>query len=124
MKHKPKIYAQALAEVILGKDADEKKILENFLKFLQKNGDMGKANQIVSLAKKIFIKKTGRRQLTIESARRIKAKQKELVDSILQKGDVVEEKINKDLLAGIKIIINGEKQFDGSMRKKLNNLFQ
>ena len=70
----------------------------------------------------IFIEKTGRRRLTIESARRIKQKQKELVDSILQKGDIVVERINKDLLAGIKIIINESKQFDGSMRKKLQNI--
>lgn len=124
MKYKPKLYAKALSEAILAKDANESKISENFLKLLEKNGDMGKASQIISLAQKLFIKKTGRRQLTIESARKIKAKQKELIDSILQKGDVVEEKINKDLLAGIKIIINGEKQFDASMQKKLNNIFQ
>ena len=125
MKHKPKIYAEALAEIAMkpasAQEASARQ--SNFLKLLEKNGDICKASQIISLAKKIFIKKTGRRQLTIESARKIKAKQKELVDSILQKGDIVEEKINKDLLAGIKIIINGEKQFDASMQKKLENIF-
>lgn len=123
MKYKPKLYAEALAGALLKKDIDGNKIADNFLRLLEKNGDMQKASQIVLLAKKLFIKKTGRRQLTIESARKIKAKQKELVDSILQKGDIIEEKINKDLLAGIKIIINGEKQFDASMQKKLNNIF-
>lgn len=126
MKHKPKIYAQALAEIAM-KSASAQEALawqSNFLKLLEKNGDMQKASQILSLAKKIFIKKTGRRQLTIESARKIHAPQRKLVDSILQKGDVVEEKINKNLLAGIKIIIDGEEQFDASMQKKLNNLFQ
>ncbi len=124
MRYKPKIYAEALAEAILGKDADEKKILENFLKLLEKNRDMGKAKEIIALAEKIFIKKTGRRYLTIESARKIKAKQKGLVDSVLQKGDIVDEKINKNLLAEKKIIIDNENQFDGSMQKKLDNLFQ
>lgn len=123
MKYKPKLYAKSLAEAILKKDADEKKIIDNFLKLLKKNGDMGKAGHIISLAKKIFIKKTGRRHLTIESARKIKAKQKELIESILRKGDIVEEKIDKDLLAGIKIIIDGEQQFDASFSKKLQSLF-
>lgn len=129
MKYKPKIYAEALVDLILKRPASDKssageeKIVDNFLKLLQKNGDMGKAGQIVSLAKKIFIKKTGRRQLTIESARKIKANQKALIESILHKGDVVAEKINKDLLAGIKIIIDGERQFDTSMQKKLENIF-
>jgi len=122
MKYKPKIYAQALAQSLLEKTADENKIRENFLTLLEKNGDMGKASHILHLAENIFIEKTGRRRLTIESARRIKQKQKELVDSILQKGDIVVERINKDLLAGIKIIINESKQFDGSMRKKLQNI--
>ncbi|MEK7562186.1 MAG: F0F1 ATP synthase subunit delta [Patescibacteria group bacterium] len=122
-QNKIKLYARALVEAVLKPEADESKIKDNFIKFLQKNGDMSKAGQIVSLAKKIFIKKTGRRQLTIESARKIKAKQKELVESILRKGDIVDEKINKDLLAGIKIIIDGEKQFDASMQKKLQNIF-
>lgn len=120
--NKPKIYAEALVDVIL-KQVHEEKILDNFIKLLQKNGDMGKSSHIISVAKKIFIKKTGRRQLTIESARKIKVKQKELVESILHKGDIVNEKINKDLLAGIKIIIDGEKQFDASMQKKLENIF-
>ena len=122
-QNKIKLYARALVEAVLKPEADESKIKDNFIKFLQKNGDMSKAGQIVSLAKKIFIEKTGRRQLTIESARKIKAKQKELVESILRKGDIVDEKINKDLLAGIKIIIDGEKQFDASMQKKLQNIF-
>ena len=123
MKYKPKLYAEALVDALLKKDADGNKVAENFLKLLKKNGDMRKAGQIIFLAKKLFIKKTGRRQLTIESARKIKVKQKELVESILQKGDIVDEKINKGLLAGIKIIINGEKQFDASMQKKLENIF-
>jgi len=125
MKYKAKLYAEALAEIAMKPaSAQEASAWQsNFLKLLEKNGDMGKASHIIFLAKKLFIKKTGRRQLTIEFARKIKVKQKELVDSILQKGDIMEEKINKDLLAGIKIIINGEKQFDASMQKKLENIF-
>jgi len=122
MKYKPKLYAKALAQSLLEKTADENKIRENFISLLEKNGDMGKASHILHLAENIFIEKTGRRRLTIESARRIKPKQKELVNSILQKGDIVAERINKDLLAGIKIIINESRQFDGSMRKKLQNI--
>lgn len=122
MKNKAKIYAEALAGAVLKPGADAEKIKSNFLKLLEKNGDMGKAKQILGLAEDLFIKKTGRRKVVLESARKIKAKQKELIDQVLHKGDVVEEKISPELLAGIKIIVNDE-QLDMSMASKLQKLF-
>lgn len=125
MKYKPKEYAKALVELLLVKGADEreKEIAVNFIKFIKNNGDEGKADKIISYAKDLFIKKTGRRRVILETARKIKPFQKEFFDSLIHKGDVVEEKINKDLIAGIKIIINNEKQLDASMLKKINNIF-
>lgn len=130
MKNKIKLYAEALAEFMI-EGMDQKKI-EKFLAFLDKNGDMGKAKQILALAESLFIKKTGRRKVILETARKIKPKQKEELIGVLsrgagsrmagQKGDIAEEKINPDLLAGIKIIINDE-QLDLSMQNKLNKLF-
>jgi F0F1-type ATP synthase delta subunit len=45
------------------------------------------------------------------------------VKKIAKKSDIVEEKINPDLIAGIKITINDEMQFDGSFAKKVKELF-
>ena len=50
-------------------------------------------------------------------------KQKSLLESLVKKGDIVQEKINKELIAGVKIIVNDEKQIDFSMQKKLQNIF-
>ena len=49
---------------------------------------------------------------------------KELVASLANKGDVVEEKINPDLVAGIKITANDEMQFDASLKRKLDDVFE
>ena len=38
-------------------------------------------------------------------------------------GVVVKEKINPELIAGVKIIINNSKQFDASMKSKLQKIF-
>jgi F0F1-type ATP synthase delta subunit len=126
MKYKPKEYAEALVELFLAKGADEreKEIAANFVKFIKKNGDEGKADKIILYAKDLFIKKTGRRKITLETARKIKPFQKEFLDFFIQKGDIVEEKINKELIAGIKIIIDNQRQLDASMLKKINNIFQ
>jgi len=37
-------------------------------------------------------------------------------------GDVVEARIDPDLIAGIKITVNDEMQFDGSLKSKLNKV--
>ena len=123
MKYKAKNYAEALSDLMLEKKVEDKKIVDSFLEFLEKNRDIGKAKEIIALAEALFIKKTGRRKVVVETARRIKPKQKELLDSIMQKGDIVDEKINKDLIAGIKITINND-QLDLSMQKKLQNIFK
>jgi len=117
MKNKIKIYAKALAEY-MAKGMTEKEIAK-FLDFLAKNGDMRKAKEILALAENLYIKKTGKRKVILETARKADLKN---LKSILKKGDIIEEKINSELLAGIKIIINDE-QLDLSMQKKLNNLF-
>lgn len=127
MKYKAKKYAEALADIATTKPAGEgglsaEQIARNFLKLLEKDGQMHKAKEILALAENLFIKKTGRRKVVLETARKMKPKQKELIESIAQKGDIIEEKIKPELLAGIKIIINDE-QLDLSMQRKINNLF-
>jgi F0F1-type ATP synthase delta subunit len=123
-QNKTKLYAKALADLMMEKKTSEQeqKIVDNFLKLLEKNRDTGKIKEIIALAEDLFIKKSGRRKVFVETARKIKANPKELLNSILQKGDIVNEKINKDLIAGVKIIINDE-QLDLSMQKKLQNIF-
>jgi F0F1-type ATP synthase delta subunit len=123
MKIKSKIYAQALVELMLGNKTSEEEteIADKFLKLLEKNSDLRRVKEIISLAEDLFIKKTGRRKIILETARRVP--EKEIIEKISQTGDIVKKKINKDLIAGIKIIINDE-QLDMSMKNKLNKLFK
>lgn len=124
-KDKVKSYATALAE-ILEKDliaAEQKKVALNFIKLLIKNGDLGKAKKILDQAQDILLIKKGKRKITIESARRVTAANKKLLQSVAKEGDIITNKINPDLIAGIKIIINDSKQFDASMQKRLQSIF-
>lgn len=123
MKYRAKQYAETLVGVMAEKKtlAEEQKTVEKFLKFLEKNGDMKKAKEIVSLAEDLFIKKTGKRKVLIETARKVGPK--EFFKTFEKRGDIVREKIDKNLIAGIKITIN-DKQLDYSMRKKINELFK
>jgi len=124
-QNKVKLYAKALAEIILQKHtpAEEKKIVDNFLKLLEKSGMEKKAKEIITLAEDFILRKQGNSKITFETARKASALQKKLLQSIAKEGDIVNERISPELIAGVKIIINNEKQFDGSLQKKLQNIF-
>lgn len=123
MKHKAKNYAKALAGLILEKKnkQEQKKVVSKFLKYLEKNGDIKKAKEIVSLAENLYFKKTGKRKIILETAR--KTDTKDVSKKIFKKGDFLEEKVNSELVAGIKIMVNNEKQLDFSLKSKLDRIF-
>ncbi len=120
MKYSIKIYANALVDLLLDKKADGQKIAKNFLKLLQKNGDLKKGSKIILQAQGLLLKKTGNKMVVIESARKID--NTNFIKSFTKKGDIVKEKINPKLIAGIKVIVDFQKQFDNSLAEKLSQI--
>ena len=122
MKNKVKIYAAALAELIMEtKPASQKKIADNFFKLIVKNNYAAKAGEIVALAEDIILKKKGNKKIILQTARKIDGKR--VIKSFIKEGDVVESEINPEIIAGIKVIINNEKQLDFSLKNKLDKIF-
>jgi len=122
-QNKTKLYAKALAEVLAKKGVDEKKVTSNFVKLLVSAGLEKKAKEILDLAEEMLLTKQGKNKITFETARKMTAGHKKLAESFAKNGDLISEKINPELIAGIKIIINNSKQFDASMKSKLQNIF-
>ena len=123
MKIKPKIYARVLVDVMMSKKnaGNEKKIVDNFLKLLKKNVDVKNATEIIRLAEVFILQKTGNKKITLETARDIG--RKNIFKEIVRRHDIVEEKIDPELIAGIRITVNGEKQLDFSLKNKLDKIF-
>jgi F0F1-type ATP synthase delta subunit len=123
MKYKSKIYARALVDLVLSEkgESEIKKKIGNFLKILEKNGDIKKAKEIISLAENLYSKKTGNKKIVLETARKVNLKN--ISKGIVKNGDIILEKINPELIAGVKIIINNEKQLDNSLKNKLDKVF-
>jgi F0F1-type ATP synthase delta subunit len=126
MKYAPHIYAKALVEVLstpAGRGAmSDDEIAKNFLAMVTKNGDERHLRKILEEASRFARGKSGVRKVTVESARALGASQKAAVEHFIKPGDVVEARIDPELIAGIKIIVNDELQFDGSLRNKLNKV--
>ena len=114
-----KQYAQALVEIMQEKK-DDAKIVASFLAFVKKNGDEKKLREILKLAESLYFKKTGFKKVVIETAR--KADTAKLEKELIKAGDRAEKKINKDLIAGVKVVINGERQLDYSFANKLKEI--
>jgi len=122
MKNKTKLYGKVLAEVILDGKIEDKKIVNNFVKILIDSGQEREAKEILDLAEDIVLAKQGKRKIVFETARHVTPNQRKTLESFVEKGDIVKEKINPELIAGIKIIIDNSRQFDASMQGKLQRI--
>ncbi len=124
MKYNPKIYAKAFSQVAAGplnKDK-ERQLINNFLAAIRRNNDVSQLKKIFEETEKILRAKSGRRKITLESGRHLSNLQGKL-KNFLKKDDIVEGKINPELIAGVKITVDEGEQFDGSLKWKLDKLF-
>lgn len=127
MKYPAHIYAKALAEVIVAakaaSDTEQDAIVRRFVALVRKNGDEAHLRKIVEEAARFVRGKSGVRKVMMETARPLGAAQKKQLAAFTKAGDVIVEKVNPELVAGVKIIVNDELQFDGSLKGKLDKLF-
>lgn len=125
MKYSPSLYAHAFAEIAAKSlnATEEKRAIENFVAMIRKNGDWGARGKILSTTEKILREKTGRKKFVFEVARPLGKLLDHLRKEIAKPEDIIETKLNPSLVAGVKITVNDEMEFDGSMQAKLQKLF-
>lgn len=124
MKYKPRDYAKAFIEVADRATTKEQQeaIVKNFLALVIKNGDARQLGKIIELIENIAYRQAGRTIWFIESARPLKDV-RHFFKKIIKPNDIVNEKVNPELIAGVKITKNNEEQFDGSLRRKIEKIF-
>lgn len=124
MKYAPKYYAEAFAALAWKPmdQAKETELVKNFLALITRNGDMNQIGKILNETEAALRARTGRRKVTIETARSVDGLYKELVHFV-KKDDIVEEKVDPKLVAGLRVVVNDTLQFDGTLKRKLDALF-
>jgi len=125
MKYSPTLYARAFAEVAAKSlsAAEEKHAIGNFLGFIRKSGDWGSVDKILAMTEKLLREKIGMKKFVFETARPLGKLLDRLRKELAKPTDVIEEKINPSLVAGVKITVNDEREWDGSLEHKLQKLF-
>ena len=123
MKYSPELYAKAFLEVLNqtgGKE--ERKIIKRFLAIVGKNGDLGRMEAILLEMEKILVRESGGKFVEVELARDEGGLLEKIRKSFSRKDHLV-TRIRPELLAGTRILIDHEREFDFSFSGRLKKLF-
>lgn len=123
MKYSPLHYAKAFAKAVAAHPHEKEKLVKNFVKLIERNGDTRQGVKILAATEKLLRPVTGAKSITFVTARPSPEPLKKSFHKLLRTHDVVRESIDPSLIGGVKILVNEEEQFDGSLRRKLDKLF-
>lgn len=123
MKITPKQYAVSLYESTKGVDKlKSEQRVGSFVEILKKNNDLSLAAKIIEQYYKHYRKEKNISKIEIASNDKLSS---ETLNKIIQKFNKqieIEEKIDKSLIGGVVIKIDGNILIDGSVKRKLEDL--
>lgn len=122
MKYSASAYAKAFAAAARAGRASEETLVRNLLALVARNGDTKELPKILKEADRLVGADEGIRKITVTSARPLTEPLRENIRTIASAKDVIEEKVDASLVAGIRVTIDGERQFDAALAKKLQKM--
>ena len=93
------------------------------VKLLKKTGDIKHSKKIVEAVHKKLVNEKGGKWVNIEVARDSALKKETFYHKFSEK-DHVDFQINPELVAGVRITVNGEEELNNSLQNKLSKLFK
>ncbi len=124
MKLTPTQYAQALFEAVTDTNPkDHDKVLDNFVKILAQNGDLGKIEQINSDFHKLQLTSKGIKEAEVTVAKEIEFNQsliKEL-NSVIGEKIEIKKKVDESIVGGVIVRVD-DTLIDASIKGQLSNL--
>lgn len=124
MKYSARQYAAALLAALQDRpEAERKRFLKRFLILVREKGDSRRLGVILREVEKQNLQELGLKKVLAEAPEPLTPQIKKEMEKILGKDILLQEKINPDLVAGIKILINDEILIDASARAQLRRLF-
>lgn len=124
MKYASSLYAKALVAAIKESPKEASTISRRIIEVAERNGDLRSLPKIIREAEKIILKEKGHREIRFETARPMTREMRHPLLSLLKSTDKVEEKVSPELVAGVRVVINDELLWDGTLKAKIEKLFQ
>jgi len=120
--HKAKIYAKALLEAAEGKSEEEQKQVAWRLKqLLKKRGDLRLLSRILKEAESL---QQGNPAQVVTASELSEQARNTLKKALEQKGFIMKEEVDADVLGGTAIYLGKEYMIDNTVRRKLQKLWQ
>ncbi len=124
MTYTPEIYARAVREAIDEASAGERdKVFKRFVSAVARRGDMRKLPAVAKELERSEVHSKGGRMVTIEFARELRRETSQF-RNLLKPEDHLENRVNPDLVAGVRITIDEERELDFSLARRLNKMFR
>ncbi len=121
MRYSLNNYVSAFSQV--AKTTSREQVVDGFVKLLKKTGDIKHSQKVIEAIHKKIVNEKGGKWINIEVARGSALKKEKLRHKFSEK-DHVDFKINSELVAGIRITVNGEEELNNSLQNKLSKLFK
>lgn len=119
----PFFYAKAFRKALREGVVPEDELVENLSRALMRRRQSALWPRVANLLSKELVHHYGGRWVVLETARALSDVQRKKMEAAFSKNDYIEERVRPDLIAGMRIYIDDEREFDGSLKKKLNILF-
>ena len=124
MKYKSAQYAEALALALDGADHETARArTRSFVALLKNHQMLGKADAIVKKAVRRLASRAGVTRVKIESADPLDSEVEKQVSDLFGGKVWIEEKVDPELLAGVRILIDEETLIDASGKRRLAEMF-
>jgi|SRR3989338_4486825 len=122
MKYPAEAYARAFTESVTAHPSKKDHLIKNFLLAVKKNGDWTGIGKIFALITEKATHDSGGQMISAEFARPLSEKMIADFKKQFSPKDCVEVSIKPELVAGIRVLIDGEKELDMTLAKKINKL--
>lgn len=124
MKYSPRIYAAALRAELQENRRMRRAVLERFIGVLRKNGDLGKLPAIMKEWEILYYRTEGITKVDVTAARDLGKTFLEELHKAFGKNAALTITLRPEIIGGVIITINDHWLIDGSIRRRLEQMFK
>ena len=119
----PFFYAKAFRKALDEGKVSEEKLVHNLSHVVGQRGQMAQWPRIVGRVSEELVHYHKGRWIRVETPRPLTNAQRKKIEGAFSKKDYIEEHVRSELVAGLRILVDGEQEFDGSLKRKLDMIF-
>ena len=122
MRYSLNNYVGAFTQAI--KKSPHEEVINGFVKLLNKTGDIKYSKKVLEAIHRHLVNEKEGKWVNIETARELSQAGLEALRNKFTSKDHLDFKLNSELVAGVRITIDGEEELNNSLQNKLNKLFR